>query len=377
MMDINTSPLFYKPKKLALARSWLWLNSAFILFTLITTIIFLTHTYPALNSFLQYGDTGDVAVLGIWDAKTYHNLASIIDGENFIAFALGNPGLLPPVMLLTLLGNNPINIFLFNILIFYASLFSYLKNCNRSISKKILLLILLNPYIAIVTLAINKEITAISSLLFLMSYIKSARKLYAFLAIMLSIFSRFELLFILIFFLTARRFTKTKNMHRHIAYLLIALTVILPQINFGIELHKTLQSDLSFGFLSILNELQNYYLYIVVFIPKAAITFFSGLVLLDFANYEFYSSALFFLLFVGILKSGTIDFNNDKIFLIAIYIIFFSAIAISHHRYMVPIFPILVIVYVERYAHVRQNKYKSMPTQDSPIIHLSSFKGTT
>jgi|GEM_PF-5518336 len=365
-MDINTGPLFYKPKKFATARSWLWLNGVFILFTLITTVIFLTNTYPALNSFLEYGDAGDVAVIGIWDALTYHNLASIMDGDNFIAFALGNLGLLPPVMLLMLLGNNPINIFLFNILIFYASLFSYLKNCNRSISKKIFLLILINPYIAIVTLAINKEITAIASLLFLMSYIKSARKLYAFLAIMLSIFSRFELLFILIFFLTARRFTKTQNMHRHIVYLLIALTITLPQINFGIELHKTLQSDASFGVLSILNELQNYYLYIVVFIPKAAITFFSDLVLLDYANYDFYSSALFFLLFVGILKSGTIDFNNDKLFLIALYIIFFTAIAISHHRYMVPIFPILVIVYVERYAHVRQNKYKSTPTRDSP-----------
>ncbi len=127
------------------------------------------------------------------------------------------------------------------------------------------------------------------------------------------------------------------------------MSVIIPYVNIGSELYASLQADTSYGITSKFNYLaKEFYLYIVIFIPKVALNLYSDLYFMDIGSAQFYSAALFAFVTVSILKFKKIIISNNVVLLILLYLIPMSAIALTSHRYFLPIYPLFVILYAER-----------------------------
>jgi hypothetical protein len=104
------------------------------------------------------------------------------------------------------------------------------------------------------------------------------------------------------------------------------------------------QTTASIGITVLLQTLAaNYYLYPIVILPRILLTLFESSTL-----YLFLSGICFFLsLFRLITKErNQLNFRDDLFFLICLFIIMVSIVPFIHHRYILPIYPLILIILI-------------------------------
>ncbi len=314
----------------------------------VAVVIFLAETQPALDAFFDNGlsDT-NIPVLGIWDALTYHRLAAGIDDFDSILILMSSTGtynLLPPVFLLLILGNNPVIVFCFNLLLLYLSVYTLLKHCQQSNRLNILIFILANPFILISTLAVNKEIVSIASICYLSSYLYSNKSRYLMLAILFAVFSRIELIAVIVLFISFRHVRGSYARSTMIYGFFFALTILIPNTSIDYTLHERLKAETSLGVTSLLNNLQDNYFYFIAVMPKFFLSLFEGFIPINVISPVFYSSCLFLFLGLVIFKKRKANFTNDIFLLIVLYGSIFAMSPLIHHRYLLPLYPLFIIL---------------------------------
>ena len=334
-----------------------FLRSCFLIYAGIAFIVFLNSTYPVLMGEIESTVNHQAPEgVGLWDATTYYKYAETVrtDGTQILLdiFKARVFNLLPPILLLLLLQNNPIFVFCFNILILYISLFSLLKYYAADVQHKIFFLTLLNPFIFYCIMAINKEITSIASILFLAAYIVSNRKKYIFLSLLFAFFARFHLLIIVFVFLLVKHMINNRKRLIVLLGYIGGLTILVPWLGLFTNIVKKLYSSSNTGIMVVLNELsEEYYLFFLVFIPKILANFFGDLFKITSKSLSdpiVYSELLFlFIVFLSILKRKYY-LQSDSYFLMLLYVILMRISPIVHHRYFLPIYPLLVIIYTQK-----------------------------
>ena len=336
----------------------LW-KLCFFIYAGIALIVFLNSTYPVLRDSIESTVSFQAAEgVGIWDAPRYHQYAEMVKtgGTEFILGLFGRReiNLLPPAFLLLLLQNNPIFVFCFNVLVLYASLFSLLKYYASDDKCKIFFLTLINPFIFYLIPAINKEITSLASILFLATYIVSHRKKHVLLSLLFAFLARYQLVLIIVSFLFLKQVVSyRKRLIAIISYVCI-LSILVPRFDLlpETDIVKELQTASSTGLVPLLNDMaEKHYLFFLVFIPKILFNFYGNIYeasLEAFVSPYLYSSLLFLIItFLTFLKKHY-RLQNDLYLLLLLYVIPMSVTPFIHHRYFLPIYPLLVILYVQR-----------------------------
>ncbi len=334
-----------------------FLKICFLIYAGIALVVFLNSTYPALRGAIESTVNHQAAeCVGLWDANTYYQYAETVktDGTQILVdiFNARVFNLLPPIFLLLLLQNNFLFVFCFNVLVLYLSLFSMLKYCKPDDQLRIFFLTIINPFIFYCLMAINKEMTSIASILFLAAYIVSNRKKYVFFSLLCAFFARFPLVIIVLVFLIFKHMiNKRKRLILLLGYIGV-LTILVPRLGLFTDIIKKLYEKSSTGIVFFMNEMaENYYLFFLVFIPKILANFFAQLSKTTFESFSspiVYSELLFLvIIFLSILKKKY-RLQNDYYLLFLLYVILISISPIVHHRYFLPIYPLLVIIYVQR-----------------------------
>lgn len=335
----------------------MFLKSCFLIYAGIAFIVFLNSTYPVLRDSIESNFSFQAQEgVGLWDALTYHQYGEMAKagGTEFILdlFAARAINLLPPTFLLLLLQNNPLFVFYFNILILFASLFSLLKYYTFDDKCKIFFLTLINPFIFYCIPAINKEITSLASILFLATYIVSDRKKYVLLSLLFAFFARYQLGLIIVSFLFLKHVVSYRKRLIAIIGYICVLSILVPHFDLPTDIVNELQTASSTGIVPFLNDMAGkHYLFFLVFIPKILLSFFGEIYKASsesFSSPVLYSSVLFVIItFLTFLKKKY-RLQNDFFLLLLLYVIPMSITPFIHHRYFLPIYPLLVILYVQR-----------------------------
>jgi hypothetical protein len=293
----------------------------------------------------------------MWDALTYHRLYAEMSNAGFQAFigqliAAKGWTLIPPIILLYLLGNSPLLVVIFNLTILCVSLFALLKHCRVDEKVKLFLLILLNPYVFYCVLAINKEITAISAMMFVGAYIVSKQKRYLLMALLLSFFTRYQVSIVMISFLALRNVRSVNGRLALVVGYIGFLSLIVPRLNLDTltDVVKGLQNDASTGLVPMMNDLaEKHYLFFLVVLPKVMLNFFGDIYKISFQSLTepfFYSSMLFLVTLGVAVYKGRCRLKDDRWFLVLLFVIPMSITPFIHHRYFLPIYPLLAMLCV-------------------------------
>jgi hypothetical protein len=331
-----------------------------IFYTAFLILVFIEY----INPFLEYENFLQLAA----DTHTYLNIAKYGDDGSSSTNVMG------PVILSRLLGNNNFYILFFNYSLFIISLkllFS-IKNTNTVL---LLILTIANPMMLITISTLSKEIigfTTISISLYLLFSLKqehkTVKKLWFTPLIIFSFLVRWQMSFVLCTFLLFKFFFNESSLFRSrkisIFILLLFLSAAYPfmrDLGFTEGAEAWAVSDrVSSGAIYFLNELQNQYLFFLVFLPKLMM----NLVIVDPSvpariaegvapdgNFDTYNLLIapihtimtgITLLMIWVKKRG-IYLQNDSHYFFLIYCAVMSLSPFVQSRYFFPIYAILCL----------------------------------
>ena len=310
-----------------------WLLSFFLLGLLCMSLYFFIMR-PWLTTFDSIGIDESISIAPA-DTFTYWSHSS--DPLILVPY-----NLFGPVALIMIFGGNFDFIFLFYIFLFLIVLFRIRKYLNID-PYLFASLMLVNPVIMFQFFAPNKEFLIIMSMLFIVVYIYSQKNIHLFFSLILAAFSKPEFLLLLLFFLIVRKFNK--KLRPYILLLMIfILTVLysnLPNMESQSEILLRGQTNSSLGITLLLQDLANkYFLYPLVIFPRIFLTLFeSNTIFILFSGIFF-----FFAIIKVIIKSGfRLNLDNDIFFIAYLFIIMVSIVPFPHHRYILPLYPLLLI----------------------------------
>lgn len=241
-------------------------------------------------------------------------------------------------------------IFFSNVILFAVIYLLFKFKTDFKISKFIFLL-LLNPFWFTQFFAPNKEIYINASLMMLILSEKTKEHRWMIIAIAIACFSKIEFLFILLIFI----FIKFQDKRRQILILSIILLGItffysdLPGLDKRSEALFFGQNDESSGAVIFMHKLSvDYYLFPMVLVIKTLINIFEGFKTVFFGH--IYQVSEFFNFISGVLISGTFllvlkssRFIETKFFSLIFLIIFLvSSVPFPHHRYITPLYILLL-----------------------------------
>ena len=274
-----------------------------------------------------------------------YNFDDLIGNQHF--------NMLGPVMLLWVLGGNLTLLAFVNSLIFFLSAYSV----HRATGIKIfpfLLLLLLNPMIYVGLMSPNKDIMVVSSLLFAAAYGVTHRLHYFLVSIIVALFAKIELTVVLILFYLLLNIKEKLLMVMVVVVVLSFLYPILPGVGFRADALMEGQSEYSLGLSVFLNQIaSDYYMYLLVVLPRLFLNVFDGLFTLLRVSDLFYiltyipiiaSSVLILISFYYAVIRSKIKISDEIIILIVSFCLFVSLVPFVHHRYIMPIYPLLLIV---------------------------------
>ena len=249
--------------------------------------------------------------------------------------------LMGPVSLIKLLGANFDLAVLFNVFLFYF----VLRELYQYAGVRVLpfaVLFLANPSMMGQFSAINKEILIIISLLFVVVYLHSGRTKHVIVAIAIAVFSKPEFLVLIMFFLGSRRLQPRRR--PFILIVMIAMISLfysdLPNMDSYAVILLRGQTAESLGIMVLLQELAaQYHLYFIVVVPRLLLTIYSGGVL--------YAS-LFILALMPVILKKKLQLADDVVFLLCLFLIMVSIVPFPHYRYILPIYPLLLILAMRR-----------------------------
>ncbi len=306
---------------------WFW---SLVLLIVSALFWYLFGIRPELMSFTIDG-TNEESSLVTADTYTYWFHASETP------WFLVPINLIGPVSLIKLLDLNFNLAILLNVL-----LFSFvLRELYRYVGVRVLpfaVLFLANPSMMGQFFAINKEILIIISLLFVVVYVHSGKTKHIIAAIAVAVFSKLEFLVLIILFLGSRRL----RLGSRPFILLAIITMIsffysdLPNMDSYTNTLLIGQTADSLGITVLLHELAaQYYLFVVVVVPRLLLTIYSGGVL--------YAS-IFILAVIPVFLKKKLQLADDVVFLLYLYLIMVSIVPFPHYRYILPTYPLLLIL---------------------------------
>jgi hypothetical protein len=190
-------------------------------------------------------------------------------------------------------------------------------------------------------LVINKEITTMISLLFIVVFINSGKAKHLIFAITIALFSKIEFLLLIIIFLMLRRFDSKKRITILVAAI-ISISIfysVLPNRESYSTILLLGQTNESLGFTVFLEDLASQYmLFSIVLVPRLLLVLYAGGIL--------YASPYAIALLVAILKKKLMV-ENDLVFLLFLYLLMVLIIPFPHFRYLLPTYPLLLIIVLQ------------------------------
>jgi hypothetical protein len=250
--------------------------------------------------------------------------------------------LIGPVALIMLFNGNFDLIFLLYILLFVFASFRIYK--YLAINPFLFItLMFINPLIMFQFFAPNKEILIIISMLLIVVYIFSKKKFHLFCSLILAAFSKPEFLILILFFLVVRKFNRRLRPYILLSIILM-LTLIyskLPNMESQSEILLRGQTNSSLGITVLLQDIASkYHLYPIVILPRIFLTLFESSTI-----FILFSGICFFIAFIKVFaKLGfKLNLDNDIFFIAYLFIIMVSIVPFPHHRYILPLYPLLLI----------------------------------
>ena len=320
----------------------------FLTFLLIGFIGFLLYLFEVRPWLMSFELNGPDNIISFSPADTYTYWMQTSNPLILVPY-----NLMGPVIVLTIFNSNFDLLFLFFIFLFLVAL-KELQNYLKINPFHFATIFLINPLILFQFFAPNKEIIIIIALLFLVIYLKSRKVTHIFITLILSALSKPEFLVLILFFLIIRLLNK--NLRPYIIILMIIVITyyynFLPNMESQTEVLFRGQTTASRGVTVLFQTLAaNYYLYPIIILPRILLTLFESSTL-----YLFLSGICFILaLFRLITKErNQLNFRDDLFFLICLFIIMVSIVPFPHHRYILPIYPLILIILI-RPKNIKSN----------------------
>jgi hypothetical protein len=303
------------------------------------------------------------------DSSTYYNAAINWDFGITPAFAL-NYNYLGPLLVLLVAEMNNLKVFCINsalLLIAYFCLVHTFK-LNR---KKFIILLIINPMLIASLLLVNKEILGLFSIAMFLCFLETKSWKFLIGALVFAFLTRWQEALVIIVFLILVSPVNIfrKNRAFTIILLVSAITLVYPYflspILGGVVDDATIerQTQSAFGFATILNSLQDNYLFFVALIPKILANLFGnvfrffGYILnpnsINF--YDLYNSFVvlghqiaMFLLTIMMFTKRSITLKSDEIYFSLIYLILFSISLMVQYRYIFPLYILFCVVLAKK-----------------------------
>jgi hypothetical protein len=326
-------------------KSKIYLVINFTVFSLFALLLYFYHEQFFFGKSLGYI---------VADSKYYVELSKQLSNvDDFIPIFFGNKNLIGLIVYYKLLNESRILFFILNGLVIFYLLNKFCVSLKHQPYRNyIIFLLLINPVIITSLSGPNKEITGFISILFLISYILEGRLKYFIFSLIFAFFTRFELIAIVIAFIFFRKCTRISQ------YILFALLTLLISIviyfyqDYGYKLLNEFQTtrNNSLGLTYLLLELNKFGLYVFTLIPKLMMNFFGEVFTLNFFNLKghslfiYISQLLYIYLIFLIVKKKKVTLRNPFFLFILIYSLIFTVPAFIHHRYFLPIYPMLIFL---------------------------------
>jgi len=289
------------------------------------------------------------------DSVTYEKMAAgefdaQLEGESLVSVGANYLG---PVLLLRAVNGSRVAILVLNILVFVVG-FKLLARFVP-LDRRLLFLVLgLNPMTFASLLSINKEIIAYATVCLLVGFMGTRRLRWLLPALVLSIFSRWQLTAFVI--AVALAFSFLNPLRRYplatLALATLALTVIYPQLGGVLDLvSENAASGAPIGNQSGIYQqmvaIQDSYGYILVVIPKTLQAMFGIIGRLsnfgdpdDFYNMVFVAlhSVALAAVFIALLVTGRFRLRDPLVFGSLLFCVLFSLSPVYAPRYYYPVY---------------------------------------
>ena len=286
------------------------------------------------------------------DSSVYINLYKTNTLEEILNDFGNTKNTYGPIILLNILSGNHDLIVLFytSILIFTAVKIEKYFNINKNL---FIFVWMINPLNSIYLLSINKDICIVFILLLTMVHIKSGKFIYLLNALLLSFVCKYEMtLFVIAIYLC--KFLNKKNSKCILGASIIILSLFYgstPSMSARVLVAETAQNNHSLGVTNLLNLMSiEYNLYFITILPRILLSLFEGYI--DLIKYGFtyeltniYISTLLCTIVVCILiNKKNIKINYFNINIITIFLIMVSMSPFPHHRYIYPIYSLIIVM---------------------------------
>ena len=328
-----------------------------LIVSILLIILFLIEYFyiKDINTLFITGYNDEVNRAIVYDARFYYEFVSNFGKDTLVYLKLFGP-----LSISYIFDNNLLYIFFFYFTFFLLSIYSFVHYLK---GKKILFFIFLLFYPVMVgsLYGANKEITSYISLLFMLTYIISSKKRYLLLAFSFAILSRFELVLVYIAYLIISRFQKKMRIIS-IIIMLFTISVILKVFHLtNLERLNSLITEKSTGLSLLFANMSDDGLYFLVFPFRAMMNMYSGI----FAGFNlhyivtiflFISNIMFIVFTIMAIKKKNFFIENNVFLLMLIYLIIFSSGYLIHHRYVAPIY--VLLLYMAFFKQKKNLNYK-------------------
>jgi|GEM_PF-1155525 len=300
--------------------------------------------------------------------------------ENVFLLLAINPNTFGPLFLLRITQENFVVIFCINLFLFIQSYKVIVDNYNVK-ARLFVALIIINPLFIPALTTLNKEIFGIGAMAYYLGFLRNNNTKYFFISILLGLITRWQMVFILIFFhmfkLLIEKFKVGRG--KAVFYFILLLSLTFPLLladftNVGDLNTLERQQDTAGGAISFFNRLQQNYLYIVAAIPKIFFNLFGNIFRVfgmivrpsqadfnDIYNNVFmlgYQLVMFFItLFFLFFKK--ISLRDDLTLLCCIYLIVFSLGPMIQYRYIFPLYIVIITLLSARKPKSIENDERS------------------
>ena len=348
------------------------------LYILLTILFFALFAFKDVYNTTELGSQYNTLHMYA-DHPTYVNYYRYFN-DNIILFLLLKINYLGPFFVIWLTGDNLIFAFIFNLICLVLSI-KIIHNLNYFNMERYSTLLLINPITFLSMFSVNKEILSLLAVsLFLLSLIKP-RKLYFFLALLVSFLARKELSLLLIALYFIFYYLPNWNKYKILLYASIILLISIGSFyinknfsaisGYNIEVENAVDEAGSRGTILILNNIQNEYGYYLVVIPKILLNLY-GSVLSRTSQMIFFDDVYNDIvvwgqsfLFLYILPKGIYSYLKNMnilscklIFSFTISCIMFSYIPVVQNRYFYTGYLFLIALIAIRKSSFVGNNYR-------------------
>ena len=297
-------------------------------------------------------ETGEGINYSVNDSRWYRSLAIELDSPQYLANLLqANKNVIGPVVWNLVFGKNTIVIYCINFIIMAWLVFRMctVVNIDPLIFSA---MFFLNPIVLSSLICANKEFFGLAAILVLIIYIATRRNPWLVLALVLATLARLEYI-VIIGMLPLLLLIREDKRIIGVFALVIGLSFVAPFISNTKLLDFVISQGARQGLSATLQSLQDNFLYVVVWPFKVAKNLF-GEVFAPITNVYYLFGYVSQVMFLGLLLCAMylgrikLAFNWYYLFITAVLVL--SINSITHHRYVLILYPFLLMLVLDRRA---------------------------